>query len=392
MYNIEEVHCSAAINAILQANLQLMHATVEEALQPVIYGKKDTLGLDGIPESTISDTLRRFDRDAILITEEIGTTFLGSRPSHLASIKPTFYLSDPTDRSSHFKNFLREQENATLKVGDVINSDGMVEQWEKKCGAPASITGATSAITCVRYGIPINCAIVNFITQELFVALREGVFLFKLPHFSKLIPDKIKLEQIREEGELIFFRSFSTSGHSIERMHHFVTFMGKTGYRENFTDSDIISAGTANQFLDYDQPGGPTRVLYLSTLQPKDNPIGFILANGEKIGEWIHWIPFLRFGAMERGASGSKLRMYEIHHARPWTKDGILMATTPPYSIFQDDNEYDRKKIIDINKFQSFPNPSKIRATLLLAPSSNTWAITVMERHLFREIQFSDQI
>jgi len=30
MFNIEEVHCTAAIRAVLAANLQLMHATVEE--------------------------------------------------------------------------------------------------------------------------------------------------------------------------------------------------------------------------------------------------------------------------------------------------------------------------------------------------------------------------
>lgn len=390
MYNIEEVHCSVAINAILQANLQLMHATVGEALPQVKYGKKDTLGLDSIPERIIADTMRRFDKDAVLITEEIGTTIEKSGSIHRGNITPNFYLSDPTDRSAQFSNFLKEQQNQSEKVGDVLHSEGVVERWEEKYGSPASITGSTSAITCIRYGLPINCAIVNFITQEIFVALKDGVFRLKLPHYSKQIPSKTNLEKIRSEGEHILFRSFSTSGTSIERMRHFVTFLGKKGYKKNFDDSGILSADGLQQYLEYDQPGGPTRVLYLSTIQPEDKPLGFILANGEKIGEWIHWLPFLRYGRMEMGSTENALRMYEIQQERPWTKDGILMSTTPPYSIFKEDEE-ERTHLIDILKFRSFPNPSKIRSTLLVAPSTNAWALAAMENQLYREIQFTDK-
>jgi len=206
MYNIEEVHCSAAIQAILQANLQLMHATVEEALQPVRYGKTDTLGLDGIPESTIAASLRHFDRGAVLVTEEIGTTSNTVR-SYSRNYPPTFYLSDPTDRSSQLRDFLSDQD-PSKKIGEVIQLRDTISRWEAACGAPASITGATSAITCIRYGVPINSAIVNFVTQELFVALRAGVFRLRLPTYAELDPSQITVEHIRSKGERVLFRKF----------------------------------------------------------------------------------------------------------------------------------------------------------------------------------------
>jgi hypothetical protein len=388
MYNIDETHCLAAMNAVLQANLQLMHATVEEALQPIIYGKKDTLGLDGIPESTIGNSLRQFDPDAVLITEEIGAANAGFfRPSRRGT-RPTLYLSDPTDRSTALEKFLATQD-PSKKVGEVVRTQESREVWEEKFEKPVSITGATSAISCVRYGLPISTAIVNFITQELFVAYRDGVFRLDLPPYEDLNPSSITLELLKTQGEQVYFRSLEQTGPSMERTHHFVTFLGKTGYLENFRDSDLIRADNVEKFLRYKEPGGPSRVLYLSTLQPEDQSVGFVLANGEKIGEWIHWLPMVLYGKTEGEPARHALRVYEIHQSRPWTKDGILMATPPPYSIFQELDGPDKKMAIDIEKFKLFSNPSKIRSTLLVAPESNTWAITVMERHLFREIELT---
>ena len=89
MQNIEEVHCGAAIRAVLQANLELMDATVHDALQPTPYGKTDTLGLDAIPEIAITNSLRDFDRGAVLVAEEIGSTRMSGR-SYPKAYPPTF--------------------------------------------------------------------------------------------------------------------------------------------------------------------------------------------------------------------------------------------------------------------------------------------------------------
>jgi hypothetical protein len=390
MRNIEEVHCGVAIQAVLNAYLQLMFATVEEALKGVVYGKSDTLGLDGIPESAIANSLRTFDTGALLITEEIGTTALSDRRRHSSTNPVTFYLSDPTDRSSQLRQFLSDKD-PSARVGDLMERSATIAEWEASSGDPASITGATSAITCIRYSVPIATVIVNFVTHELFVASRAGVFRFKLPHYSKLNPETITPEHVRAKGKPIFFRAFQQQGQSMESMRYFVTFLGKSGYKENFEASDLIACGDTSKYLRYDQPGGPSRPLYLSTVEPVERPVGFILANGEKIGEWIHWIAFVRFGVVDGESTRPALSIYEIHQERPWTKEGILMSTPPPYSIFSEAKGAERTFVIDVEKMRFFPNPSRIRSTLLVAPATNTWAITVMERHLYREIVFSDQ-
>lgn len=393
MYNIEEVHCTAAINSVLAANLQLMHATVEDALQPIARhtpDKPDTLGLDGIPESTIANSLKNFDRSAVLITEEIGATGANWVRDRYRHLPPSIYVSDPTDRSAQLKEFLSGQ-NLHSKIGDIVQNSDAVAEWESTFGAPASITGATSAITCVRYGIPINSVFVNFITQELFVAFRAGIFRLKLPAFRELEPGRITLEHIRINSEPVVFRKFEQTGADMENMKRFVTFLGKSGYYENFRDSDLIKLDDAKEYLRYELPGGPSRILYLSTVEPSDQPVGFVLANGEKIGEWIHWMPFVRFGKIIGEPERHALNLYEIYQERPWTKEGILMSTPPPYSIFSRLEGYDGKMTIDIDKLQSFSNPSRVRSTLLVAPTTNTWAMTVMELHVYRQVEFADQ-
>jgi hypothetical protein len=388
MHNIEEVHCGAVIHAAIQANLQLMDATAEEALQGIAYGKADTLGLDGITESAISSSLRHFDRGAVLITEELGKVGAVRPRAHHKHYPPTFYLSDPTDRSAQLREFLSKQD-LRRKVGEILRDAEAISSWEQAFGAPATITGATSAVTSIRYGVPIATAIVNFVTQELYVADRFGVYALTLPSYVDLEPDQFTPAFVRSTGRPILFRSFGHTGADMNRMRHFVTFLGKTGYQDNFRDSDLIKPDVAEKYLRHEHPGGPSRALYLSTIQPRDQPVGFVLANGEKIGEWIHWIPFVRFGKTEGEPSSHALKLYEIHQTRPWTKDGILMSTPLPYSIFTtSDNE--AKMVIDVDKLRWFSDPSRVRSTLLVAPSSNSWAIALMERHLYREVDFAD--
>ncbi len=389
MYNIEEVHCLAAITAVLEANLQLMHATVAQALKPVSYGKTDTLGLDGIPEAAIVNSLRTFDRGSLLITEELGTASSGPQSSPRTRYPPAFYLSDPTDRSDQLQQFLCRH-NSSSRVGDIVQQDDAIPSWERDFGSPASITGATSAITSIRYGVPIASAIVNFITQELFVAYRDGVFRVSLPSYSDLNPAEITLPYLRFHGTPVGFRKFEHHGQAIDNMRHFVTFLGKSGYNENLRDSDLVPPSDVEKYLRYGLPGGPSRILYLSTVQPEDMPVGFVLANGEKIGEWVHWLPFVRFGKTSGEPTRPALSLYEIHQARPWTKDGILMSTPEHYSIFARDDDPEGRITLAVDRFRAFPNPSRIRSTLLAAPVSNSWAMIVMQNHTYRQIEFAD--
>lgn len=170
----------------------------------------------------------------------------------------------------------------------------------------------------------------------------------------------------------------------------FATYLGKRGYLKNFLDSGILNETEMDSHLHAREPTGPPRVLYLSSLQAPETPIGFILSNGEKLGEWIHWLPFIRFARRSGDESQPALRLFEIYQDRPWTKDGVLMATPPAYSIFTASPNEDDRMTLDVRRFADFENPSKIRSTLLVTRSGNPWATRVVKQRGYRAIEFSD--
>ena len=175
MQGVEISHLNVAISAALKAYYDFRHSTVDDALRPVAaYGSKktkDTLGMDAGPEITICEELGRYDAGAVVVTEEIGSrgkqvsdTF---RPNDPQTFR-TVFICDPTDRSNQLKEFLNSfPRNA--KIGEILGDTESVKKWEEKFDFPVSITGATSAISCVRRGVPIFAVIVNYITQELIV-------------------------------------------------------------------------------------------------------------------------------------------------------------------------------------------------------------------------------
>lgn len=269
-----------------------------------------------------------------------------------------------------------------MTIGNILRESDSVTKWEEEFGSPASITGATSAISCIRRGVPIFAVVVNYITQELAVSCAAGNKILKLPDRPS---DSVDLEQVQAKGKTIAFPGI---GENMKSMRKFVTFLGdagKTGYRENFLDSGLVSAEQLPEFLHYDKPGGPSRALYLSSLQPHSSPIGFILANGEKIGEWIHWLSFVQFALSKSDDSQPALVLYEVFQDRPWTKEGILMSTPPNYSLFR---EYSGKMFIDTSWLLRMPNPSQLRSTLIVAPYDNRWAIRSSSQSGYRQIRF----
>ncbi len=239
------------------------------------------------------------------------------------------------------------------KIGNIFGNPATKEKWEKEFEAPASITGATSAISCIRRGIPIFAVIVNYITQELAISCAAGNRIIALPDER---PDIVDLNYVLVNGKPILFPNIDGE---MKNMQRFVTFLGdvgKVGYRENFIDSGLMSEKKMAEFLHYGKPGGPSRALYLSSLQPQEKQVGFILANGEKIGEWIHWLSFVQFARSLSDDSQPALILYEVFQDRPWTKEGVLMSTPPNYSIFR---EYDGKLFIDTSWLLRMPNPSQ---------------------------------
>ncbi len=384
MLGIEKAYGDVAIRALLHANYNLMNASVEDALRKSLrYGKNDTLGLDAIPEISIATQIKKFDQHAILVTEEQNDwPFSYNNATDDPRSFHTFFISDPTDRSKQFADFLTDVKNKNECVIEVMQEPKSQERWENKFSAPVDITGPYTAITCIRRGIPIITVMINYLTQKMYMACSAGIFKIKV-NCEKEQLKTLTTEYICEHGEHVKF-SVPTPKH--QQMKRFVTFLGKEGYLENLLESQLMEKEEFTQSIFYDQPGGPSRVLYLSGIQAETEAIGFILANGEKIVEWIHWLTFVRFARNVNDLSEPILQVYEIWHPQPHTKDGILMSTLPNYSIFrQVDNE---QMVINVASFQQFSNPSKIRCSLLICINANHWAQQVAQRYGYRKIQF----
>lgn len=383
MQGIEQTYCSVCIGAVIAARTNLFESSAAEALNRTRYGKNDTLGLDAIPEIAISRTIRNFDGHSILITEELDAAAKRRWPTDADRLRqPIMFFSDPTDRSKYLRDFIKGvSEGRELEpVGRLLENEATIAQWDAMFEPPASITGATTSITCVRKGEIIFSVILNYVTQTLFVAVPEGVFFLKIPRYD----DKKKLRSINlayvlEHGKRLSFLPSQDACQTADDYKRFVTFLGKEGYEENFDDCMIfLTPREKDAFLHHKEPGGPSRVLYLSELQKGYGPIGFVMANGEKIGEWIHWLAFALFANKD-----SSLKIFEVATDRPWVKDGVLMSTASPYSVFSQDGD---TAYLDMSQLRNFPKPSKFRSMLVVTPRDNDRIIQIMWQYNYREI------
>ena len=375
---IEARYCDVCVGAVIAAGRNLMEMSAAEAFQRVKYGKSDTLGLDAVPEIVITDRLTSFDSHCILITEELDNRYTARWPSDSdPERQPLMFFSDPTDRSKQLKEFLAaiSKDQQLTKISELWKTGDCVQRWEAMFESPATITGPTSSITCVRKGEIIFSVIFNYLTQTLFVACASGVFQLKW-----IEGVEVDLSYVLKNGAPVKFPSAAEVCKRPDDFKRFVTFLGKSGYRENFNDS-MLFVDKPDDFLHHQQPGGPSRPLYLSELQVGHGPVGFIMANGEKIGEWIHWLSFVKF-AREVGG-GPALRAFEISLERPWTKEGILMSTSAPYSLFHGDGE---RKFLDISRLRNFEHPRRFRSMLVVMRSDNEIMGHIMQKHCYREV------
>lgn len=382
MFGIEAAYCNAMIKASVSANRALMETSVEEAIEAsYVRHKGDTLGIDQVPENTVASELLNFDQYSVLITEERGEDANPlARQSALTVRGPrTFFVCDPCDRSSQFRTFLKENMKSAPRVTDVLSKDDTKEKWNKKYGNPCEISGANAAITCVRRGLPICSVLLNFLTQEIVVACSAGIYQASIAELGDTMPT---LDTI-DRTQTISFPNMTRS-----RNEYFVTFMGKPerGYPKNFAMTKLAQEGNLKERLYYDRPGGPTRILYLSMKQPSKEAVGFIVANGEKIGEWIHWLPFVRFANREDDSGDRALHLFEVIQNESPLRDGYLMTPTEPYSVFKKTSK--DRVIINVDRLGDFDNPSKYRATLLVTSATNEWAIRRAQQYGYRQLIF----
>ena len=390
---MEVIFCDFAIQAVLNAWAALMQTTVVEVLGKQDIGKKDTLGMDAIPENTIRDWIDKFFIDAILVTEETDEITRANWPEDPNPKKqPLMFFSDPMDRSSQFKKFLNSFPGACNKtdsdlVGDIIACPEVIDYWEKEIDekhTPAMISGATISISCVSKGKIIVSVIMNIINKTIFVACESGIYYMEIPIEPNSINSSlndINLNMIEKEGSKIIFESDDGVFREQSDLLRFASFVGKTGYVENLEDSGILP--DYEKHLHHGLPGGPARILYLSQFQSKDLPIGFILANGEKIGEWIHWLAYVKFSKDNKG--DKILRIHEINPKRHWAKESILMSPPPPYSVFRHKG-VDEGSFLNLSRLRDLDKPSHYRSMVLVTKRGNMRIKNIMRGKNFREV------
>lgn len=382
MNGIEETYINSMIQTVLHANDALLDCSIKDAIGPnKAIGKGDTLGLDAIPEFIIKDKILKFDPDSVVITEERGRDSVYNKEKDAFHGFRTLFITDPMDRSSQLKKYLLSEEDKTKKVADVIFSNNAVDNWENDNDHPATITGAFAAVTCIRQRIPICSVLLNYITQDLILACDHGVLCFSLQkRLSTEEISSININTISSEGKLI---TFSSAGADFK--HKYVAYLGKELYIKNRNSMGFLgSPEDMDLYLHYGLPGGPSRIFYLSDLQPENDGVGYIISNGEKITEWIHWLPVVRFGSREKRGISDALDLYEIRLDQPWTNSGILMATSPIYSIVRGSGTMK----LDVDFLLKMPNPSHYRSTLIVLPKTNMWLRTKLENELQRKLRF----
>jgi len=381
MQGIDRAYVETAIGAVCQAYRVFMQSTAENVLRGVPYGKVDTLGLDAIPEIAIAEAVKNFDATCLLVTEEQDAIRKAEWPAHIPpSFHPVMFFCDPTDASRQFKNFLEKvsKNRAKVKVGEILAEDGAIESWEKIVGKPASVTGSTASIACIKKGKILFSVILNYITRTIFITTPISVSSFEIPPYNDPGLDEISLDKIVHEGSPLLFPLFTTK--NLDAGIRFVTFTDKSGYIENLNDSDLFQSDW-RESLYFDKPPGPSRILYLSSLQSVISPIDFILANGEKIGEWIHWLAFAKYAKTIDGERS--LRVFEMSLPRPHIKNGILMSTPAPYSIFCMEND---GSFIDLGRLRNFTTPSLYRGMIVVTSNDNVRVISMMHENGYREI------
>ena len=396
MKGIERVYCDFAIRIIMRAMLDLLQTPVVEVLNKQRIGKKDTLGMDAVPENSIRESINNYFLNPVLVTEETDEITRTNWPEDPDPDKqPLMFFSDPLDRSSQLKKFLTTFPDMCGKkgvdlVGDVISCPGADAYWEKEIDniSPLIISGSTISVTCVSRGKIVVSAIVNIMTQTIFLACGSGIYSLHISGGVDKISELtsiINLSMIEQKGKKIIFNSNKSKYRKQEDFLRFASFVGKTGYAENLADSGILPDYQAHLY--HNCPGGPSRILFLSDFQPVDLPIGFILANGEKIGEWIHWLAYVKFAKNVQG--DNILKIYEINLERPWTKENILMSPPPPYSVFRHKSNSIGHPFLNLSRLRDLDHPSHYRSMVLVTKEDNMRIKNIVYGKDFHEVSSS---
>jgi len=345
MQKVEKYFLNHCIDTLCEIQREIKESPADKLIKSIKTRKKDSLYLDVLPENILQlKLIDGYDRNIVLITEEKGEF-------NYQDICNAEYVvfSDPTDRSKQLKIYIENGINRKIIVREslfenLLAAPEALSLWQALFGSPALLTGACSALTVVRRGEILFSLLLNYITEDIIIACKDFLIVENL---SKIVKKGL-------DYNLSTWKPLLFSKPDKEKV--FNTYLAKN-YEENLRKTGLFGP----EFIPIEkEPGGPARILYLSNLHP--DPPGFILSNGEKIGEWIGWLSFCRYN--------ENLVAYSIYPDTPLAKDDILMTPSPIYSIF---NIHKGKLSLNYDKLKYLENPSRYREMILVTHKGNNF-------------------
>ncbi len=331
-------YLAVALKALWRARDAISRLTPTEALEPA-FGKGDSTRVDVMAEHSIVATLSAFDNRACILSEERGVVCPVPRHAEILT-----WCTDPLDRSRVLHELLRGTRAPTL--GDLFVSPEYTLR-----GASA----ASGAIAAVAHGEVLFSCILDYGTGHLYVAFPELVV-------------SCPVAQARTPEELVAHASPLVLAEGDENACGVVTFLGDSKEARHAQRKRVFSALSGSAWPvprgENATPGGPGRILYLCDdvgINGGD-VAGVVMASGERLGEWVHWLPFVTHS---RGV----LAAYEL-----WCSEfhaDVLLAPPRGYSVIVGASPTGVQ--IDIPRLMALPAPHHYRAGLAIVRTGSTF-------------------
>jgi transcriptional regulator with XRE-family HTH domain len=295
---------TAYLTALAEAREVFLLQTLRRLDEPGL-GKADTKRFDAACERAIVTTLLAFSSRAAIFSEETGVLGRRDRARDIA------HFCDPFDRSVAFLRLILAREGGSSLVAGEHDS---VKDLLADSAFPVLETDEApmGSITYVVEGkVAFNC-LLDYVTGIVYVACKGLAARGDISHC------RTAQDFLRNSIPVTFL---PRSGHA------FSTYLGTPG---------SVHAGQYQQLLaslgfeiehhvGIPNPGGPGRILSLSSGCQRSDVPSFILSNGEKVHEWINYFAW---------ASAADLSVVEFASGGYEAREDILQAPPKRYSIF----------------------------------------------------------
>ena len=261
--------------------------------------------LDFAPEEIIVRELLANFPNCVIATEEAGR--VGNGAQRMTSQNYLFAV-DPFDRSKPAQKRLLGQEGL---LGEVLARNKELFPYR-----------ACTSVAALKGGIVEFSATLDYETGDVYVCSNQGAFLLSGKNAHQLA--------VRGIGDKV------------------AAYMGYPHSMPNLARIGLDKVDYAT----IDSPGGPMRILGLLY----DCGLGAVLANGEKLAEWIGWMPYAR--------QFKELSAFEFIYHPALGRKGITVSPSAENSIFSGDG-------INVGQLERCQSPTLYFATVLVC--RNDW-------------------